>query len=73
MHEFLPVAVGTLSGGLVAPVVLGIGLRVATAPPPDTRSTEQQIADLEREIEEWRLRQEIEKRKKDRGDSVSED
>lgn len=46
---------------------------VATAPPPDTRSTEQQIADLDREIEEWRLRQEIEKRKKDRGDSVSED
>ncbi len=49
------------------------GSPVATAPPPDTRSTEQQIADLDREIEEWRLRQEIEKRKKDRGDSVSED
>ncbi|MEE2814652.1 MAG: PLDc N-terminal domain-containing protein [Actinomycetota bacterium] len=46
---------------------------VATAPPADMRSTEQQIADLDREIEEWRLRQEIEKRKKERGDSVSED
>lgn len=46
---------------------------VATTPPADMRSTEQQIADLDREIEEWRLRQEIEKRKKDRGDSVSED
>ncbi|MBS1675733.1 MAG: PLDc N-terminal domain-containing protein [Actinobacteria bacterium] len=33
-------------------------------PPADTRSTEQQIADLDREIEEWRLRAEIEKRKK---------
>ncbi|MFJ4046796.1 PLDc N-terminal domain-containing protein [Microbacterium sp. NPDC089987] len=46
---------------------------VMTAPPADTRSTEQQIADLDREIEEWRLRQEIEKRKKERGDSGSED
>lgn len=33
-------------------------------PPADTRSTEQQIADLDREIEEWRLRAEIEKRKR---------
>ena len=31
--------------------------------PIDTRSTEQQIADLDREIEEWRLREEIAKRK----------
>ena len=31
----------------------------------DTRSTEEQIADLDREIEEWRLRQEIERRKQD--------
>ncbi len=46
---------------------------VVSAPPVDTRSTEQQIADLDREIEEWRLRQEIEKRKQERGDSVSED
>jgi len=29
----------------------------------DSRSTEEQIADLDREIEEWRLRQEIDKRK----------
>ncbi|MFB7251602.1 PLDc N-terminal domain-containing protein [Microbacterium sp. NPDC056234] len=36
--------------------------------PMDTRSTEQQIADLDREIEEWRLRQEIEKRKQERGE-----
>lgn len=34
-------------------------------PPADTRTTEQQIADLDREIEEWRLRQEIEKRRRD--------
>ncbi|KJL21625.1 hypothetical protein RL72_02589 [Microbacterium azadirachtae] len=41
----------------------------ATPPPPsDTRSTEQQIADLDREIEEWRLRAEIEKRKKQQGE-----
>lgn len=32
-------------------------------PPRDTRSTEQQIADLDREIEEWRLREELEKRR----------
>ena len=36
--------------------------------PVDTRSTEQQIADLDREIEEWRLRAEIEKRKKQQGE-----
>ena len=36
----------------------------APSHPADTRSTEQQIADLDREIEEWRLRAEIEKRKK---------
>lgn len=34
-----------------------------SAPPQDTRTTEQQIADLDREIEEWRLRQELEQRK----------
>ena len=39
------------------------------ASPVDTRSTEQQIADLDREIEEWRLRQEIEKRRSESGDS----
>lgn len=43
---------------------------VTTAPAPrDVRTTEQQIADLDREIEEWRLREEIEKRKRARGDS----
>lgn len=36
---------------------------VKAAPPSDVRTTEQQIADLDREIEEWRLRQEIEKRR----------
>lgn len=36
-----------------------------SAPPRDTRTTEQQIADLDREIEEWRLREEVEKRKRD--------
>ncbi|MEV7633501.1 PLDc N-terminal domain-containing protein [Microbacterium sp. NPDC089318] len=46
---------------------------VATAPPIDSRTTEQQIADLDREIEEWRLRQEIEKRKEEHGDSVTDD
>jgi len=36
--------------------------------PRDTRSTEQQLADLDLEIEEWRLRAEIEKRKRDHRD-----
>ncbi|WP_243233272.1 PLDc N-terminal domain-containing protein [Microbacterium sp. CIAB417] len=43
-----------------------------TAPPArpvDTRTTEEQIADLDREIEEWRLRAEIEKRKQERGEA----
>lgn len=40
--------------------------------PVDTRSTEQQIADLDREIEEWRLRQEIEKRRRQDGDSSTD-
>lgn len=40
----------------------------APVTPVDTRTTEEQIADLDREIEEWRLRQEIEKRKHERGD-----
>ncbi|MDR6865752.1 hypothetical protein J2Y69_000334 [Microbacterium resistens] len=35
------------------------------AAPVDSRSTEQQIADLDREIEEWRLRAEIERRKRE--------
>lgn len=43
-------------------------VRQAPAPPRDTRTTEQQIADLDREIEEWRLRQEIEKRKREADD-----
>ena len=38
---------------------------VRPAPPADTRTTEQQIADLDREIEEWRLREEIQKRRDD--------
>lgn len=45
--------------------------REAPAAPPtpvDTRTTEQQIADLDREIEEWRLRQEIEKRRREGGE-----
>ncbi|OJV97292.1 MAG: hypothetical protein BGO47_10585 [Microbacterium sp. 67-17] len=40
----------------------------APARPRDTRSTEQQLADLDMEIEEWRLRAEIEKRKRDQGE-----
>jgi len=36
--------------------------------PVDTRTTEQQIADLDREIEEWRLREEIEKRRRESGE-----
>lgn len=43
----------------------------APAAPPagyDNRSTEQQIADLDREIEEWRLRAELEKRRRAQGD-----
>lgn len=38
------------------------------APPRDTRTTEQQIADLDREIEEWRLRDEVEKRRRETGE-----
>lgn len=38
------------------------------APSTDARTTEQQMADLDREIEEWRLRQEIEKRRQQRDD-----
>ena len=37
-------------------------------PPAETRTTEQQIADLDREIEEWELRQQIEARKRERGE-----
>ncbi len=36
--------------------------------PAEPRTTEQQIADLDREIEEWRLRQEIESRRRERGE-----
>ena len=36
---------------------------VRPAPPADLRTTEQQIADLDREIEEWRLREELERRR----------
>ncbi|PRA79087.1 PLD nuclease N-terminal domain-containing protein [Microbacterium sp. MYb66] len=42
---------------------------VRPAPPRDMRTTEQQIADLDREIEEWRLRQEIEKKRGQDGDA----
>jgi hypothetical protein len=35
--------------------------------PVDTRTTEEQIADLDREIEEWRLREEIARRKREDG------
>lgn len=38
--------------------------------PADTRTTEQQIEDLDREIEEWRLREEIAKRKDEHGDAT---
>lgn len=34
--------------------------------PADTRTTEEQLADLEREMEEWRLREEIAKRRQER-------
>ena len=46
------------------------GAPPASAPvrPRDKRSTEQQLADLDLEIEEWRLRAEIEKRKRDHRD-----
>lgn len=39
--------------------------------PRDTRTTEEQIADLDREIEEWRLRQEIERRRRESGDAAT--
>ena len=37
--------------------------------PADMRTTEQQLADLEREIEEARLREEIARRKRERGEA----
>lgn len=40
------------------------------ASPRDTRSTEQQLADLEREIEEERLRAELRRRQQERGQSA---
>jgi hypothetical protein len=36
--------------------------------PVDVRTTEEQIADLDREIEEWRLREEIERRRRESGE-----
>lgn len=45
---------------------------MAPVVPLDTRTTEEQIADLDREIEEWRLRQEIEKRKHEREDPTAD-
>lgn len=44
---------------------------VQPAPPVDTRTTEQQIADLDREIEEWRLREELEKRRREKGEDAA--
>lgn len=44
---------------------------VRPAPPVDVRTTEQQIADLDREIEEWRLREEIERRRRDGGEAAA--
>lgn len=41
-------------------------------PSVDTRTTEEQIADLDREIEEWRLREEIAKRKNERPGTAPE-
>lgn len=38
------------------------------SPPADTRTTEQQLTDLEREIEEARLREEIARRKREQGE-----
>ena len=40
------------------------------APPQDRRTTEEQLADLDREIEEWRLKEEIAKRKKASGEEA---
>lgn len=37
--------------------------------PAEARTTEQQIADLDREIEEWELRQQIEARRRERGEA----
>ncbi|WP_421075068.1 MULTISPECIES: PLD nuclease N-terminal domain-containing protein [unclassified Microbacterium] len=43
--------------------------QAAPARPVDTRTTEQQLADLEREAEEERLRAEILRRKRERGEA----
>ncbi|WP_217181874.1 PLDc N-terminal domain-containing protein [Streptomyces sp. AC495_CC817] len=59
-------------GGIRIPRLRREAPQAPTQAPPmrpvDTRTTEQQIADLDREIEEWRLREEIEKRKHERDD-----
>lgn len=44
---------------------------VRPSPPADLRTTEQQIADLDREIEEWRLREEIERRRRGGDESAT--
>lgn len=44
----------------------------APARPVDTRTTEEQLADLDREIEEWRLREELAKRKQQGDDKPDE-
>jgi hypothetical protein len=58
-------------GGVSLPRMPRRDVRTSTNAPPaphytapaDPRTTEQQIADLDREIEEWRLREEIAKRR----------
>lgn len=61
---------GTWAPGPPVRIVDG---RPSAGPPdtrtPDTRSTEQQLADLEREIEADRLRAEIDRRKRERGEA----
>ncbi|MER7797420.1 PLD nuclease N-terminal domain-containing protein [Microbacterium sp. NPDC096154] len=47
----------------------GAPVRIVDGRGPDTRTTEQQLADLEREIEEERLRAEIARRRAERGEA----
>lgn len=45
----------------------------APSQPSDMRTTEQQIADLDREIEEWRLRTELARRQREQNDDKKGD
>ncbi len=56
---------------LPRPAVTGYRAPAAAPQPSDARTTEEQLAALEREIEEDRLRAEIERRRREGGEDAS--